>query len=328
MSNHRERLERTLSGEKPDRIPCALWQHFPVDDQSSAALARASIALQEQFDFDFVKISPESSFCLTGWGLVDEWQGNYEGTRTYLHYPVQSPDDWNKIKPLDPTKGSLGEQLECVAYLQKALPKNTPYIQTIFNPLTQAHNLLGQRHLSRYLRLYPDALKAGLDAILETTIQFIEELKKRGIAGIFLAIQHASYDILNEDEYREFGVPYDLAVLSAVEDCWFNVAHIHGDAIMYDLITDYPVQVLNWHDRETEPSLKAGLDKFSGCVCGGINRIESLYLGTPDVIRKEAKQAYEQTDGRRFILGTGCVLPVNTPYGNIRAFRDVVEELV
>ena len=97
---------------------------------------------------------------------------------------------------------------------------------------------------------------------------------------------------------------------------------------MYDLITDYPVQVLNWHDRETEPSLKAGLDKFSGCVCGGINRIESLYLGTPDIIRKEAKQAYEQTDGRRFILGTGCVLPVNTPYGNIRAFRDVVEELV
>jgi uroporphyrinogen decarboxylase len=33
--NHRQRLETCLSGEIPDRMPVALWRHFPVDDQSS-----------------------------------------------------------------------------------------------------------------------------------------------------------------------------------------------------------------------------------------------------------------------------------------------------
>ena len=328
MIDHRERLERTLAGIKPDRIPCALWQHFPVDDQNPYPLAKAILAFQDRFDFDFVKITPSSSFCLKDWGVIDEWQGHVEGTRTYLHRPIQSPDDWYQLNPLDPTQGSLGQQLECVAYLQKTLPKNTPFIQTIYNPLSQVNNLLGRDLVAQHIRRYPEALKKGLETIQETTIRFVEEVKKLGVAGIFLAIQHASHQILSEQEYREFGIPYDLALIEAVQECWFNVAHIHGDGIMFDLFADYPIQVLNWHDRETEPSLKAGLGLINGCVCGGINRIESLVLGTPDDIRKEAVQAFEQTEGKRFILGTGCVTPMNTPYGNIRAFRDIAEELV
>lgn len=328
MINHRERLERTLSGEKPDRIPCALWQHFPVDDQHPSSLAKAILAFQEQFDFDFVKITPHSSFCLKDWGVIDEWQGHVEGTRAYLHRPIKSPDDWYQLSPLDPTKGHLGKQLECVATLQKSLPKETPYFQTIYNPLSQAKNLLGPNLVSQYIRCFPDAFKQGLETILGTTIRFIEEVKKLGVAGIFLAIQHASYQILSEQEYRDFGMPYDLAILESVRDCWVNVAHVHGDSIMFDLIADYPIQVLNWHDRETKPSLKAGLARFPACVCGGVKRIESLVLGTPEDIRKEAVEAFHQTEGKRFILGTGCVTPKNAPYGNIRALREIAEELV
>jgi len=325
--DHRKRLDITLAGEKPDRPPYALWRHFPVDDQDPGLLAKATIAFQDQFNFDIVKVSPPSSFCLKDWGAKDTWLGSMEGTREYLSRPVQNPEDWNKLTVLNPDKGYLGQQLQCLEYIRKAFSDHTPYIQTIFNPLAQAKNLVGPENLLAHLRQHPDAVHEGLKTIQKTTLRFISAAKKYGISGIFLAIQHASHQILTEDEYLEFGVRYDLPLLEAASDLWLNMVHLHGDAIMFNLITNYPVQILNWHDKETDPSLVDGLNQFPGCACGGIRRIESLVLGTPEQISLEIKTAMDQTAGRRLILGTGCVLPLSTPYGNINSVRQTVEAL-
>ena len=324
---HRQRLERTLSREKPDRTPVAFWHHFPVDDQAPETLAKATLSFQKQFDFDLVKVMPPSSFCLKDWGVEDEWRGNPEGTREYTHRAIQTPEDWQNLPILDHKAGSLGKQLTCLDILKKELGDHTPYIQTIFNPLSQVKNLVGPENLHLYLRCYPEALHTGLKAITETTLRFIEEIKHQGISGIFFAIQHATYDLLTESEYKAFGRAYDLPILEAVDDLWLNMAHLHGKNIMFNQIADYPVQVLNWHDRETLPSLSEGLAQFSGCVCGGIARVETLVLGSPEAVKMEAKQAFEQTDGKRLILSTGCVLPLTTPYGNIMAARNIVEEV-
>ena len=64
---HRQRLETCLAGEKPDRTPVALWRHFPVDDQTPTGLAAATLKFQQDYDFDLVKVSPPSSFCLKDW---------------------------------------------------------------------------------------------------------------------------------------------------------------------------------------------------------------------------------------------------------------------
>jgi uroporphyrinogen decarboxylase len=102
------------------------------------------------------------------------------------------------------------------------------------------------------------------------------------------------------------------------------VAHVHGDAVMFDLVARYPAQVINWHDRETPPGLAEGQRQFSGAVCGGIRQWETMVRGTPGQVRAEARQAIEATGGRRFILGTGCVTPIVAPWANLRAARDAV----
>lgn len=322
---HRERLEMTLSGEKPDRPPIALWHHFPVDDQNVINLAEATIAFQKRYDFDLVKVMPTSSFCLKDWGAQDQWRGDPQGTRDYTYRVIKHPDDWTKLPTLDPNKGYLGQQLQCLALLKEAFSDHTPILQTIFNPLSQAKNLVGDQLLLAHLRQYPEAVHQGLKSIQETTFQFIEAAKKHDISGIFFAIQHASYLEMTVSEYQEFGVRYDLPLIEAAEDLWANMAHIHGESIMFETIADYPVQILNWHDRETSPSLEEGLEKFDGTVCGGISRIDSFLLGSPKDIIEEIRLAIEITGGRRLILGTGCVLPITTPYGNIMAARQAVE---
>jgi uroporphyrinogen decarboxylase len=321
----RERLEATIRGEATDRPPVALWRHFPGDDQDPAALATSTVAFQRQYDFDFIKVTPSSSYCVNDWGVQDRWLGNEEGTREYIHHRVQGTADWQALAELDPDQGSLGGQLRCLALIREAVGDEVPFIQTVFNPLSQAKNLVGKANLVAHLRESPESVHAGLETITTTTARFIEAARARGIAGIFLAVQHASYELLTEAEYREFGVAYDRRLLEAAGGLWLNVLHLHGNRVMFDLLAEYPVQVVNWHDRETPPTLAGGQARFPRAVAGGLRQWETMLRGTPDDVRREAADAIRQTAGRRFILGTGCVTPITAPWANLRATRLAVE---
>jgi uroporphyrinogen decarboxylase len=322
----RERLEAAIRGEASDRPPVALWRHFPGDDQDPGELAASTVNFQRQYDFDFVKVTPASSFCVRDWGAEDRWMGNEEGTREYTRRPVVRPEDWRALPPLDPERGALGAQLRCLELIHEALGDETPFIQTIFNPLTQAKNLAGQRVMLAHLRQEPNVVRAGLEVIADTTVRFIEAARQRGIAGIFMASQHASYELLSEAEYREFGVRFDRRLLEAADGLWLNVVHLHGERVMFDAVADYPADVVNWHDRETPPTLGEGQARVRGAVLGGLRQWETMLRGSPADVRREAIDAFRQTGGRRFILGTGCVTPITAPWDNLRAARAVVEE--
>ena len=325
MISHRERLAASIAGETPDRPPVALWRHFPVDDQHPRTLASAILAFQRTYDFDLVKVTPSSSYCLTDWGARDEWRGNPEGTRDYTYRVIQNPDDWAALPVLDPRRGALGAELETLELLMQQIEPETPILQTIFSPLSQAKNLVGGGELLVHLRRYPDQLHAGLELITQTTIRYVEAVRRTGIGGVFYAVQHANYGLLSSGEFETFGRRYDLQVLAAVQDMDFRLLHLHGLDVMFDLVADYPVNILNWHDRETDPSLSLGKRRFTGAVCGGVNR-HTLVYGAPDAVREEALEAIQSTEGLRFILGTGCVTPIIAPFGNLQAVRQSVED--
>ena len=319
----RERLEATFIGDAVDRPAVALWRHWPVDDLRGDELARATLVFQHTYDFDFIKVTPNSNYCVAGYGAETSWQGNQEGTYEWGPRVIQSPEDWAKLKPLDPKQGLLGEVLKANQIIGDTVKDEVPFIQTIFNPLSQAKNLAGERLLTD-LRRNPAAVKKGLATITKSIIRFIEELKSTGAAGIFLAIQHATYDILTQDEYRNFCQKLDLQILKATDGMWFNLIHLHGVNVMFDLIAGYPAQVINWHDVETPPSLGEAKSKTDKALCGGLRQWETMVRGTPEMVEREAKAALEATGGQRFILGTGCVTPITAPTGNILAARKVV----
>ena len=143
----RERLQATISGNTVDRIAVAAWRHQPVDDQSADAFAAATMAFQGEFDFDFVKVTPASSYCLRDWGASDAWTGHPHGTRDYEAPCITSPDDWERLGLLDPRRGQMGEIIRALELIGANIAQDTPFIQTIFSPLTQARNLVGPEQL-------------------------------------------------------------------------------------------------------------------------------------------------------------------------------------
>lgn len=323
-ASHADRLRASLRGEIIDRPPVALWRHFPVDDQSPESLAAATLHFQAQYDFDLVKVSPASSFCLKDWGVEDAWQGDTEGTRRYTKRVIAAPADWERLPVLDASAPHLAAQLACLRAIRQALGPHVPMIQTVFSPLAQAKNLAGEENLLAHLRQDPRAVRRGLQTIAVTTQRFVEAALATGIDGIFYAVQHAQAHLLSESEYREHGLPHDRTTLEPARDLWCNVLHAHGHAIYFDLLAGLEFPVMNWHDRDTAPGLAQAQGIYKGAVCGGIARDTLVYRSAGDVA-EEARAALESTAGKHMILSTGCVVPVIAPHGNILAARRSVE---
>jgi uroporphyrinogen decarboxylase len=318
MTTHRERIQACLNGERTDRTPIALWRHFPEEDQNPETLAAATIKFQQTYDFDIVKVTPASSFAVKDWGVEDEWQNNPEGSRAYTKRVIQKPQDWEALKPLDPSAPHLAAQLQCLKLVREGIGAETPMIQTIFNPMSQAKNLAGNELLLEHIKKYPNAVMKGLEAIAQSTAKFIIAARETGIDGIFYAMQHAQASMLELDEYKSIVLPYDQQALKPAEDLWCNLLHLHGSDVYFSLLRLINFQIVNWHDRETYPSLAEAQSLFRGVACGGI-RQDTLYKGNQAQVKEEAQDAIKQTKGKRFILGTGCVVYYQSPHENIMA---------
>ncbi len=323
---HRERMEAAIRGEQPDRVPIALWRHFPMKDQTAEGLAQATIEFQKRFNFDLVKVTPASGYPAEAWGAKLRPAHNAEGTRAYLFRPVQRPQDWHHLTALEVTAGVFGRELRALELIRQGVGEDVHVLQTIFSPLTSAQQLSGEL-VFEHLRKYPDDLKAGLRTITETTARFAIACLERGADGIFFATQLASHDLLSNEEYREFGVEFDIPILECVRGrAKLLLLHLHGTSPMFGLVSLYPVQVVNWHDRETRPSLAEGQRLFRrGAVLGGLHRSNTLLTGTPEDVQAQVRDALEQTGGVRVIIGAGCVTLTTTPEANLRAAREAVE---
>ena len=317
--NRRERILAATRREPVDRIPIALWRHFPGDDQRPADLAQATIAFQERYDFDFVKVSPSNSFAGEDWGARTAYRGNMEGTREYLERPVHSAAGWRQLPPLDPSQGAWGRVLQTLRMLKDHWGESVPFIQTVFNPLMTARYIRGDEWLVD-MREHPADFHAGLEVLTESIGRFARASIEAGAAGLFFATQSASYRFMSEAEYREFGLPYDLRIFEAAGGGWFHLLHMHGDDIMFQLAREYPVQAVNWHDRTTAPSLRDARSQFDGALVGGLERYTTLLQGDPQSVAAEVRDAIAQTGGGvGYIVSSGCVLSIPTPESNLKA---------
>lgn len=323
--NKRKRLEAAIAGERVDRPPVALWRHWPGDDQDAVALAAAHLKWQADHDWDVVKVGPASSYSVVDWGVEDRWEGHIEGTRLTTRYPIAAPSDWEALRPLDPGRGMLARQVEALRLVGEGLRGDTPFLATVFSPLSMAKHLAGNEVVITHMRRHPDALRRGLETLTESILRFIDAARPAGIAGVYYAVQHAAYPLLSPAEFDAFGRPYDLRVLESATDLWCNIVHLHGSQVMFDRVADYPMAFLNWHDRDTGISLADGLAQTRAAASGGVSQW-TIHQEGPEGMLAEAADARAQTGDGRLMLGTGCVVMTTTPLRNIRAFREAVDK--
>jgi|SRR5579884_819349 len=324
--SHRERIKAAIAGGETDRVPVSLWRHFPERDQTASDLANSTLEWQRRFDFDLVKFMPPGDYPTIDWGAASEYRGSPGGTRTTTRYPVTSPDDWATLRPLDVHAGFNGKVLDAVRQTRAGLGPDVPLLQTVFSPLTIAMKLSHGQAIE-HLRAHPEALREGLEVIAGVTRDMAAASLAAGADGLFFASQCADFRLLDETEYREFGVTYDLRVLRDLSGDAIVMLHLHGEAPMFDLAASYPAQIVNWHDRHAAPDLATGQRESGRCVAGGINE-RAIATMTAGEAAAQAHDAIAQTGGRSLIVAPGCVIPVATPEANVRAVVDAARAVL
>jgi uroporphyrinogen decarboxylase len=326
----RERLEKAITGDALDRVPVCLWRHWQGDNQRVADLAQSLAQFQFLYDWDLMVVAPSSHFCLTGYGLQDEWQGNLMGENTLKHSPIKRSLDWTELRPQDPLRGDLAKQSECLRLIGEQFDTpNVPYIQLVYSPLSQAIRLAGYDTFIRHLRTQPDRLQSGLNTLTETTLRWLETLKKTNIVGLYYVIECADYALLSEAEFLAYGLPYDQKVLATLPTKWWlNVLSVTGQHPMLKSVMGLPHQLINWQTSDGNPTLEKSKGVIRSAVMGGLGKWEHLQNGTPLSIRDAVRQIFNVTNGRNVVLSCDGAFPISAPRSNIQAIREMVKMAV
>jgi uroporphyrinogen decarboxylase len=319
--SRRERIQAAIDRQPVDRVPYAVWRHFPAVDRSPAGLAQATLRFHEHYGSDFLKITPHGGYAVEAWGCVEGEEVLADGHRACASCAVKTADDWKRIRALDPNAAEgYSQQIETIVRMGfDRRVGDAPVVPTIFSPLSLARKLSGAR-LGADIAEHPGLVRDALEAITETLVRFVDLALTEGMSGIFYSIQAASRSAHAEAVYAEFGEPYDRRVLESVAGrSTLTIIHCHGDALMFERLARLPGHAWNWDDRRTAPTLAQGRAMVPGAVIGGLDQWATLRDGTPEAAVAEAKDAVAQTAGTGVIVGPGCVLTMNTPDENVSA---------
>src|SRR3990170_6368271 len=124
--DHWDRVNAAIAGGKADRVPVALWRHFPVDDQDPGILAARTLEWQKKWDFDLVKFMPSGTYSVEDWGAKSVFEGAANGARAISDPGVRRAGDWRALPRLDPRNGVLGAQNDALARAAKELRGSVP----------------------------------------------------------------------------------------------------------------------------------------------------------------------------------------------------------
>jgi uroporphyrinogen decarboxylase len=306
-----ERVQAAVHGGELDRVPVCFWHHFQPEG-SGRAMAEATLRFfDEEFDLDIAKMMPDIPY-------------------PFPKKSIATVNDWRLFEPIDPLRSRyFRERAEAVALLRDTLGFDTPVVVTVFSPLAEAMYAAKDREqFLAHAQEHPTVIHEALATIADNLAAHMRDVVDAGADGVFFALQGCTRTIMSEQQYREFGRPYDLIALRGASSGWLNILHVHGEKdLLFDQVLDYPVQVLSWSDRIAGPSLREARVMTSKCLMGGWNEFGALYKGPEETIEAEAKDALAQTGGRKLILANGCSVPDDTDHRWLEVARTIVDDL-
>lgn len=307
----RERIENTLKGKEVDKIAFSMWTHLPNIDLDSKKLAEETYNFFKKYDIDFIKTMNNGMYSVEDYGCkIDFSDIEKGGIAKIISSPIQRYEDWEKINILSVDKGTFFRELTSLKILKEKVDYNNdqvPIVFTIFSPLTTAAKLSENKIFDHVKVNKKNLVHNALKNITKATITLIEEAIKIGIDGIFFASQLSDYEKIEESVYKEFGEKYDLEVLKAAENLWFNIIHAHGNDIMFDILKDYPTQVFNWHAWESLPEISYIANTTNKAILSGLVRAD-ITNKNKNKISDEIYKTLISTKGKKTIISPGCVI--------------------
>ncbi|HLJ20427.1 MAG TPA: uroporphyrinogen decarboxylase family protein [Stellaceae bacterium] len=292
-----------------DRPPVGAWGHTYREEWSPDDLAAITVERARRFGWDFVKFQPRASTFAEAFGSEYRPAGHRLRAPVLVKAAVPDLEAWRSVDLVN--RRALDDQVESIGKVARELGRDVPVIQTVFSPITVGGYLVGksQARIVRELRQHPEIVMPALDRIAEALMDFNRRSVEAGAAGVFYAISgYAGKGVMPEAAYRKFALPYDVHILKSLpKAAWFNVVHLCGSNLHFDLAREMPAQVVSWSvHNQGNPSLAEGRRIVGRAVMGGLAQRSTLVYGPAAKIEAEARQVVEEAGPQGLLIAPGC----------------------
>src|SRR5437899_9791497 len=296
----RERVMAAVRGDPVDRVPVSLCLHSFATRNSAETLAAATLRLARRFEWDFLKPQSRAQCFAEMWGLRYAPSREPATPYTVTRAPLATAADLRRLEPADARAGALGEQLQALHAIRKAVGIETPIIWTVFSPLMVLPFLLtgGRPTLLSLMRSEPAAVDHALGAMAETLAAYARAAVAEGADGLFYATNMATGELSTATECRRFQRPHDLRILGHVESAPFNVLHVCGADILFDEFADYPATALSCATVSGNPSLADVHRRTGRAVLGGLPAKPVIAGLAPAEVVDRGRRAIAEMGGR------------------------------
>ncbi|MFZ9847230.1 MAG: uroporphyrinogen decarboxylase family protein [Flavobacteriales bacterium] len=290
--------------------PISFWKHHLVSDQKGEILAKETIATQQKFNFDLVKITPAGSWLATCYGVKDEFQNDFLGRRNITQRIIHNIDDWLSLKTFNSTPQPLQEQLLAATITCKAI-SNKPIYATVFCPLTQAFQCAGLDTLKKHWKEDKTKVLKGLEIITRNTIDVLRLFKNEGIRGMYFVTQSMQESVFTKEEYDELGKPFDAICLRECSSLFENtIFHLHGEKIYFSIEQNIPKVQLHYGLSENNFRFSEIKKHTQYNVIPGIPATGIIAANT---LEKIQELVHKISEGENInMISCACVLPLDT----------------
>lgn len=317
----KERVTAAIRKEETDHVPCGFSLHFPKTVNTLEKAVQAHVEFFQATDTDIGKIMNEN--------LVVSSK------------MISRPEDFDSIPEISMDTPYMAEQIRLTREIVKENGKDRFFLGTLHGICASSVHPMEQRGLGylearkrviQCLRVNPDPVLRAFERITKGMCQLASAYVEEGMDGVYYAALGGERDLLTDEEFARWFMPYDLAIMDAVRKsggyCFLHICKDHLNMERYRPYRER-ADVVNWGVYEAPFSMDEGRKLFEGCtVMGGLpNRSGVMTEGSEEELKNEAKRVIRSFGKRGLILGADCTLPTEISYQRIRAVVEAAREV-
>lgn len=173
----------------------------------------------------------------------------------------------------------------------------------------------------------PDMVHKVLEKATAFLIEYGKAYKEAGAHGIMMAEPVAG--LLSPSLEAEFSAPYVKQIVDALQDDSFIIIyHNCGDNVLSMMDSILSIGAGAYHFGNAI-NMETVMQKIPSDVIamGNVDPAGVLCCGTPETVRNATLELLEKCSKYpNFIVSSGCDIPPHTPWANIEAFFETVNE--
>lgn len=333
-----DRVMMTIRGQLPDRVPVIPQITYATAQltgvglvealHSASKTAAALLAGQRELGYDAIYVGWESSFNLLAEAMGCTMRFPEHDLPQVAEHIVRDPGDLDKVKMPDPHSAArLPIRMETIRLVKQKTQGRVPLFGYIPGPFTLAGQLCGVTQLMIATLRNPQFVHELIRLATTASIAYARAIVGAGIDVTVAADPTASSSLISPQMFGSFAAPALRDLLHAAASAGAVPSlHICGQTTpILEAMCNTGARVLEL-DHLVDLGKAKQLVGQRVCLMGNLNPTDVLLKGSPRVVETAAKSCIEQAGaGGRYILSSGCDVPVDTPLANIRAMVTAAE---